>query len=144
MPALGRTIQTILIGRFFGGLFGVSPIAVLGGVITDCWNVQYRGIAMAFCIGLNFCGPSFGPIIGNLITESGISWRWVIWTTMIAGLILSLLGLLTFPETYPPVILQRTAKRYRDMGYLHVRSRLEAEENKASNLARVYLVRPWR
>lgn len=143
MPAMGTNIQTILLGRFLAGLFGVSPIAVLGGVITDCWNAQDRGIAMAFCIGLNFSGPSFGPIIGNSITDSGASWRWTMWVTMIAGLAVSLLGLLTFPETYPPVILQRAAKRYRNAGFPEVRSKLEAEGLSIRHFARTYLIRPW-
>lgn len=140
---MGTNIQTILLGRFLAGLFGVSPIAVLGGVITDCWNAQDRGIAMAFCIGLNFSGPSFGPIIGNSITDSGASWRWTMWVTMIAGLAVSLLGLLTFPETYPPVILQRAAKRYRNAGFPEVRSKLEAEGLSIRHFARTYLIRPW-
>jgi Major Facilitator Superfamily. len=35
MPALGTNIQTIVIGRLFAGFFGVSPVAVMGGITSD-------------------------------------------------------------------------------------------------------------
>ncbi|GJC88549.1 citrinin biosynthesis cluster MFS transporter mrr1 [Colletotrichum liriopes] len=144
MPALGRNMATILIGRFFSGFFGVAPIAVLGGIITDCWNAASRGVAMAFCICLVFSGPTFGPIIGGFIVGSSLSWRWTMWVVVISGLAASLLGLLTFTETYPPRILQMKAKRLRQKtGNLNIRSSLDEEGIGARHIAQVYLVRPW-
>lgn len=145
MPALGGNVATILIGRFLSGFFGVAPIAVLGGVITDCWDAASRSVAMAFCICLVFSGPTFGPIIGAFIVSSSLSWRWTMWIVVISGLATSLLGLLTFPETYPPRILQMKARRLRRLtGGVHIRSALDAEGVNARHIAQVYLIRPWR
>ncbi|KAI3281353.1 hypothetical protein DTO002I6_9852 [Penicillium roqueforti] len=111
MPALAHNTATIFLGRFFSGLFGVSPVAILGGVIVDCWSPQYRGVAMACTISLTFSGPTFGAIIGGFIVNSHLGWRWTAWVMIIAGLGSAALGLVLFPETYPPVLLRRKAKR---------------------------------
>ncbi|TVY79772.1 Citrinin biosynthesis cluster MFS transporter mrr1 [Fusarium oxysporum f. sp. cubense] len=145
MPALGRNMATILIGRFFSGFFGVAPIAVLGGIITDCWNAASRGAAMAFCICLVFSGPTFGPIIGGFIVGSSLSWRWTMWVVVISGLAAALLGFFTFTETYPPRILQMKARRLRrKTGKMNIRSSLDEEAISARHIAQVYLIRPWR
>ena len=144
MPALGQNIATVLVGRFLARLFGVAPIAVLGGLITDCWNVVYRGTALAFCICLVFSGPTFGPIIGGFIVDSSAGWRWTMWVVVIAGLFFSLLAMLVYPETYPPAILQRIAKDLRKQtGARNIRSQLDMEEISLHKLAQLYLVRPW-
>lgn len=144
MPALGQNIATVLVGRFLAGLFGVAPIAVLGGIITDCWNAVYRGTALAFCICLVFSGPTFGPIIGGFIVDSSAGWRWTMWVVVIAGLVLSLIAMLVHPETYPPAILQRIAKDLRKQtGARNIRSQLDMEEASLHKLAQLYLVRPW-
>lgn len=144
MPALGQNIATVVTGRFFAGLFGVSPIAVLGGLITDCWNDVYRGTALAFCICLVFSGPTFGPIIGGLIVDSSMSWRWTMWVVVIFGLAISLLAFFVLPETYPPSILQSMAKDLRKKTRNNsIRSQLDMEEVSLNRLAQVYLVRPW-
>lgn len=31
-------IETIMICRFFAGLFGSAPLAVVGGALSDFWN----------------------------------------------------------------------------------------------------------
>jgi MFS family permease len=144
MVALGQNLATVLIGRFLAGLFGVAPIAVLGGIITDCWNAVYRGVAMAFCICLVFSGPTFGPVIGGFIVESSIGWRWTMWVVIIAGLAVCLLALITYPETHPPSLLCKRAKRLRkETGNRNVRSSLEVEGSSIGLLVRVYLMRPW-
>ncbi|KAK4863023.1 hypothetical protein LT330_010605 [Penicillium expansum] len=144
MAALSQNMATLLIGRFLAGSFGVAPIAILGGIITDCWNAVHRGIAMALCICLVFSGPTFGPVIGSFIVESSIGWRWTMWVVIIAGLAISLLALVTYPETHPPSILHRNAKRLRkEMGNENMRSKLEVEGASIGVLARIYLMRPW-
>lgn len=137
-------MATLLVGRFLAGLFGVAPIAVLGGIITDCWNAVYRGVAMAFCICLVFSGPTFGPVIGGFIVESSIDWRWTMWVVIIAGLAVSLLALIAYPETHPPSLLYKQAKRLRkEAGNQNIRSNLEVEGFSIRLLVRVYLMRPW-
>lgn len=108
MTALGHNVPTILIGRFFGGIFGVAPVAIFGGVVSDCWPMAYRGIAMALAVSLVFSGPSFGPVFGGFIMASStLNWRWNMWVIVIVGLGASLLCMCVFPETYALAILPK-------------------------------------
>ncbi|OKL63500.1 hypothetical protein UA08_01557 [Talaromyces atroroseus] len=144
MPALGQTLATVLLGRFFAGLFGIAPIAILGGIITDCWNAVHRGVALALCICLVFSGPTLGPIVGGYIVQSSISWRWTMWVMIICGLAVSLLALFTYPETYPPSVIQRKAKLMRKKtGNENIRSKLDLEETSLRHVTQTYLIRPW-
>ncbi|KAF4973432.1 hypothetical protein FSARC_257 [Fusarium sarcochroum] len=145
MPAFGHNIYTVLIGRLFAGFFGVAPIAIVGGCITDCWTATSRGVAMASCISLVFSGPTFGPIIGGFIIDGHLDWRWTMWVVVISCLATALLACLVFPETYPPTILQKKARVMRlQTGDPTIKSALDYEGLSLQHIAQVYLIRPWR
>lgn len=58
--AAAKDIQTILITRFFAGLFGSAPVTNTGGVLGDIWSPQQRGTAI---VGYAFAvvgGPTLG------------------------------------------------------------------------------------
>jgi MFS family permease len=58
--ATAKDIQTILITRFFAGLFGSAPVTNTGGVLGDIWAPQQRGAAI---VGYAFAvvgGPTLG------------------------------------------------------------------------------------
>jgi MFS family permease len=60
--ATAKDIQTILITRFFTGLFGSAPVTNTGGVLGDIWAPQQRGTAI---VGYAFAvvgGPTLGVI----------------------------------------------------------------------------------
>ncbi|KAL4997480.1 major facilitator superfamily domain-containing protein [Aspergillus recurvatus] len=147
MPALGKNVATVLIGRFFGGLFGVAPVAIFGGVVSDCWPVSQRGNAMALAVSLVFSGPTFGPVFGGFImgSDSGVlDWRWTMWVVVIVGLGASVLCAFVFPETYPPVILRMKAKALRrKTGDQNIKAALDKEGLSLGEIARVYLIRPF-
>ncbi|KAJ9486371.1 hypothetical protein VN97_g6970 [Penicillium thymicola] len=144
MPALGTNIQTIVIGRLFAGFFGVSPVAVMGGITSDCFTLAHRSVAMPIVICLFFSGPTFGPIVGSAIVGSSLSWRWTIWVMLISGLGVCAIAAFVFPETYPPAILRKEAqllrKKYKNSA---IRSKLEKEHSGLHEFARVYLLRPF-
>lgn len=144
MPALGTNIQTIVIGRLFAGFFGVSPVAVMGGITSDCFTLAHRSIAMPIVICLFFSGPTFGPMVGSAIVGSSLSWRWTIWVMLISGLGVCVISAFVFPETYPPAILQKEAQLLRKKYKNHaIRSKLEKEHTGLHEFARVYLLRPF-
>lgn len=67
------------------------------------------------------------------------------WIIVIAGLGTAAVALLTFPETYPPRILQGKAKRLRrSTGDSRIVCALDQESVSIAYVAQVYLVRPWR
>jgi DHA1 family multidrug resistance protein-like MFS transporter len=45
--ALAKNIATLLVCRFFSGVFAASPITNAGGVVADIWDPVGRGAAMA-------------------------------------------------------------------------------------------------
>lgn len=144
MPALGTNIETVLIGRFFAGFFGVSPVGVMGGITSDCFVMAQRGIAMAIAVCLVFSGPTFGPVVGGAIVGSPLDWRWTLWVVIIVGLGLCAIAAVAFPETYPPAILRKETnilkKKY---GNKNFRSALDKESFSLRDIARVYLIRPF-
>lgn len=111
--AVAPNVATIMICRFLGGCFGAAPIAIVGGTYVDFWDTADRGIATAGFAGATFLGPIAGPIVGEFITQSYLGWRWTAWITLIMSAFFGLLGLVTVPETYAPVLLKRKAERMR-------------------------------
>lgn len=146
MPALGTNVVTILIGRFFGGLFGAAPVAIFGGVLSDCWPLAHRGIAMALAVSLVFSGPTWGPVFGGFIMCSpSLDWRWNMWVVVIIGLGASLLCIFVYPETYPPAILRAKARALRRRtGNPNIETMSDKEGFSIREITRVYLIRPFR
>ncbi|KAK5989614.1 MFS-type transporter oryN [Cladobotryum mycophilum] len=105
--AVGKNLQTILVGRFLCGVTGVAPIALFGGGLVDIWSPEQRAIAMATCIGMVLGGPLIAPVMGNFITASHLGWRWTSWLSCIMGGTCVLLVFFGLPETYEPVLLKR-------------------------------------
>jgi MFS family permease len=74
--ATAKDIQTIMLTRFFAGVFGSAPVTNTGGVLGDIWSPKQRGTAI---VGYAFAvvgGPTLGPIVGGAIVQSYLSWRW--------------------------------------------------------------------
>ncbi|KAK9479389.1 major facilitator superfamily domain-containing protein [Lipomyces japonicus] len=102
-----HNIGTVLVCRFFCGMFASPVLAVAGGTIQDLWDVDMLGMAMSgFCLA-PFAGPVLGPVIGGFLLEHK-SWRWTMWVLlMFSGVALALIT--TIPETYKPVLLKKRA-----------------------------------
>lgn len=111
--ALAQNVWTIMICRFLAGCFGAAPIAIVGGLYVDVWNVIDRGVATAAFAGATFLGPTMGPIVGEFITKSSLGWRWTAWITLIIAAFLGTIGLFMVPETFEPVLHKRKAERLR-------------------------------
>ncbi|KAK9369505.1 major facilitator superfamily domain-containing protein [Lipomyces kononenkoae] len=104
-----QNIGTVLVCRFFAGLFASPVLAVAAGTIQDLWEPDMVGVAMGgFCLA-PFAGPILGPIIGGFLIEKK-SWNWTMWVLlMFAGAVVLLVA--TLRETYKPILLKRRAKK---------------------------------
>lgn len=111
--AVAQNIYTIMLCRFFGGMFGSAPLAIVGGALADFWGPVERGFALGLFSGATFIGPVAGPIAGGFITQSHLGWRWTAWLTLIMASFFGLVAFLLCPESYPPVLLQRKAAKKR-------------------------------
>ncbi|KAF2634358.1 MFS general substrate transporter [Massarina eburnea CBS 473.64] len=111
--AVGKDLQTVLICRFFAGLFGSAPLALVAAVFADMFNNRLRGLAIAVFSMCVFMGPLLAPFIGGFITASYLGWRWTEYISSIMGWAALVLMLLFLEETYPPIILVEKASELR-------------------------------
>ncbi|KAK1766339.1 major facilitator superfamily domain-containing protein [Phialemonium atrogriseum] len=105
-----RSMAQLLVFRFLAGTFAASPLTNSGGVIADLFPSAQRGLAMSVFAAAPFMGPMLGPVVGGFITIT-VGWRWVQGVCCIFVGVVWIVGSALLPETYPPVLLQRRAKR---------------------------------
>lgn len=74
--AVAKDLQTIMITRFFTGLFGSAPVTNTGGVMADLWSPRDRAVAMAGYAFAVAGGPLVAPVVGGAIDQSYLGWRW--------------------------------------------------------------------
>ena len=76
--AVSKDLQTLLITRFFGGLFGCAPLSNVGGVFADIWPASQRGAALLVWGLAVIVGPLVAPIVGGalVVNLSRTGWRW--------------------------------------------------------------------
>ncbi|KAE8143153.1 major facilitator superfamily domain-containing protein [Aspergillus pseudotamarii] len=111
--ATAKDVQTIMLSRFFAGLFAASPISIVPAVFADLFNNAQRGIIMSiFCMAV-FIGPFAAPFVGGFIAMSSLGWRWTMYISAIMVFLGFVLVLLFLDESYPPVILVRKASELR-------------------------------
>ncbi|KAF7883680.1 uncharacterized protein EAF02_005600 [Botrytis sinoallii] len=111
--AAAKDLQTVLICRFWGGMFGAAPLAVVAAVFSDMFDNKTRGLAITVFSMTVFTGPLLAPFIGGFIVESHLGWRWTEWLVAIMGFAAFILDLFFLSETYPPVILIEKAAELR-------------------------------
>lgn len=69
-------------------------------VMSDVWDADTRGKALALFTLAPFAGPTLGPTVSGFMAVAGVSWRWVFWLlTFFAGTCL-IVTFFTLPETF--------------------------------------------
>ena len=91
-----------------------------------------------------FLGPTIGPIVGGFVGET-IGWRWVEGVMAIFTGVIWIVGSLTIPETYAPVILKNRAAALEKLDGRVYKSRIEISQGKKSHsqVFNTALSRPW-
>ena len=112
--AAGKDLQTVLLCRFFGGVFGSCPLAVVAAVFSDMFDNRSRGLAITVFSMTVFTGPLLAPFIGGFILiNPHMGWRWTQYLVGIMGGLAFVLNLLFVQETYPPIVLVQKAAELR-------------------------------
>ena len=112
--AVGKDLQTVLICRFFGGVFGSCPLAVVAAVFSDMFNNRTRGLAVTVFSMTVFTGPLLAPFIGGFtVMNNHLGWRWTEYFAALMGFLALCLNLLFLEETYPPIVLVQKASELR-------------------------------
>ncbi|KAK9449242.1 major facilitator superfamily domain-containing protein [Limtongia smithiae] len=140
-----NNFQTILIMRFFQGMFGGAPIANTGGVLGDIWFPQTRAIALVCYSFVVTGGPPLGSIIGAAFSTVGKDgWRWSQYFIGIHALVMSVIAMLTIPETYHPVLLADKAKKLRiETGEWAYHAPLDELQFTMSEMVTKHFMRPF-
>ncbi|OOF93534.1 hypothetical protein ASPCADRAFT_209487 [Aspergillus carbonarius ITEM 5010] len=141
---VSQTKVQMIVCRFFAGLGGSAPLAIGGGVLSDCFKPEQRGKSVAIYSLAPLLGPAIGPIAGGFIAEN-TTWRWVFYATSIADGLIQVAGLFFLRETYAPVILKKRAQKLRketnDPDY---QTEFERQNKTLGQVMRSALIRPFR
>ena len=141
--ALSKNLNMLIGFRFLEGLFGATPLTIGGGTISDMIVQEKRGGVVAIWALGPLMGPAVGPIAGGFLANS-VGWRWIFWVLSIAvshfevperrklmsfqAGAMSIMGVILFRETYPPVLLERKTKRLRkETGNSNLKSKLASD-----------------
>jgi DHA1 family multidrug resistance protein-like MFS transporter len=143
--ATSKDIQTLIICRFFAGVFGASQLSVVPGVLADLYDDTRRGIAISLYALTVFVGPFSAPFIGGFIASSSLGWRWTLYIPTILGFASGLLLLCSLKETYVPVLLVSKAARIRrETGNWAIHAKHEELEVDFKEIVTKYFTRPLR
>lgn len=123
-----KDFQTLMLCRFFAGVFASCPLAVVGAAFSDLFGNETRGIAIAAFSALVFIGPFISPIVGAFITQSYLGWRWTEYLTGIMGALALILDVLFLEETYAKTILQKRAGQIRKLTHNYAIHHVSEEE----------------
>ena len=141
--AAARDIQTLIICRFFAGVFGASPLCVVPAVLADIYTDVHRGVAISIYALTVFGGPLIAPFIGGFISMSYLGWRWTLYLPAIMGFLDMVLLLIWLKETYHPIVLvEKAVIIRRQTGNWGVHARQEKIELDFRKVAHKYFTRP--
>lgn len=104
-----KDVQTLIICRFFSGMFGSPLISNASATILDLTSGSYRGVALGIYYSLPSFGAVLGPLIGGFVVANN-DWRWTQWVAVILTAALYI-PVCFMRETYKKVVLQRRAIR---------------------------------
>ncbi|KAJ9611316.1 hypothetical protein H2200_004500 [Cladophialophora chaetospira] len=139
-----QTPGQLIAFRFLSGLGGSAPLALGGGVLSDCWHAEERGKAISIYSLAPLLGPAVGPLAGGFIAMK-TTWRWCFWSTSMVDAGVQVLGLIYLRETYAPKLLTDRAKKLRkESGNQNYHTEWEHPDRTLGKVLRGSLVRPFR
>jgi MFS family permease len=110
--ATAKDFQTLMLTRFFAGMFASRPLAVVGGAFSDLFGNETRGIAIAAFSTFVFLGPFISPTVGAFITQSYLGWRWTEYITGIMGALAFRARCLVLGRNVPQNYSTKTSRQY--------------------------------
>lgn len=112
--ATSQNAQSIIVCRFFSGLFGSAPVSNVSAALGDIWDPKARGVAVTFYAVAVVGGPTIGPVIGSALTvDRRLGWRWTEYILAIWVFAVAVMGFFCLPEVYAPYLLKKKAQRLR-------------------------------
>jgi MFS family permease len=118
--ALQHQYSALLVLRCLQSTGSSSLIALANAIVADISPSSERGTYISYASIGSILGPSFGPVIGGLLSNY-LGWRWIFWFLTIFAISIIIPLLLFFPETgrvivgdgsIPPPALNHTINTY--------------------------------
>ncbi|OGE55893.1 hypothetical protein PENARI_c003G08600 [Penicillium arizonense] len=142
--AVSKNKVQMIVCRFFAGLGGSAPLAIGGGVLSDCFRAEERGKGIAIYSLAPLLGPALGPIAGGFIAEN-TTWRWVFYSTSIVDGLIQVMGLFFLRESYgPKILLDRAVRIRKETGDDSYQTEAERQKKTLPQVLRGSLVRPFK
>ncbi|KAI9707988.1 MAG: hypothetical protein M1820_004407 [Bogoriella megaspora] len=137
-----RTATEMIVFRFLSGLGGCASLPIGGGILSDVWSSDERGMAIGIYTLMPLLGPAIGPIAAGFIVQYS-SWRWCFYSVSLCDVLVQFLSCILLLETYPRVILYRKAKRLRkETGSDDLRTEWEVLDQSLVDILRTAFKRP--
>lgn len=129
--------------RFMSGLGGSAPLAIGGGMLSDCFHAEERGKAISIYSLAPLLGPAIGPIAGGYIVQN-TTWRWCFWSTSIFTAVVQCFGFFFLQETYAPKLLAwRRDKLQKETGNMDLHTEHDSPDKTLLNTLRIAMKRPF-
>lgn len=112
--ALVDTIEKIIGLRFIAGLMAAPALTTGGATIGDAFAPSKLYIGLVLWGIASLCGPTFGPLVGSILTQL-VNWRWTFWFLGISTGVVLIVFMFFLPETNAATILHRRAERLRKL-----------------------------
>ncbi|ORY00463.1 putative MFS multidrug transporter [Clohesyomyces aquaticus] len=130
--------------RFLSGLGGSAPLAIGGGLLSDCFYPEQRGKAISIYSLAPLLGPAIGPIAGGFISEN-TTWRWCFWSTTIFTAIVQCFGVFFLQETYAPKLLAwKRDKLRKATGNMELHTEYDSPDKTLVNTIKTAMKRPFK
>ncbi|KIM52403.1 hypothetical protein SCLCIDRAFT_18159 [Scleroderma citrinum Foug A] len=144
MVALAPNIQTVMVGRALGGIFGSIGASLAGGSIADIWLPHERGVPMALFAFSSLFPFNMGPIIGGLVvSHPHMDWRWVQWIGAMTSVLNFVLVLVFMSETRSSIVITHLARDARQVtGDNRLKARIEVDRESLLSLIKIACTRP--
>ncbi|KAF2131832.1 MFS general substrate transporter [Dothidotthia symphoricarpi CBS 119687] len=130
--------------RFLSGLGGSAPLAIGGGVLSDCFHAEQRGKAISIYSLAPLLGPAIGPIAGGFISEN-TTWRWCFYSTTIFTAMVQCFGVFFLQETYAPKLLAwKRDKLRKETGNTELHTEFDSPDRTLLKTIQIAMQRPFK
>lgn len=139
-----QTSGQLMAFRFLSGLGGSAPLAIGGGVLSDCFFPEQRGKAISIYSLAPLLGPAIGPIAGGFISQN-TTWRWCFYATTIFTAMVQVFGFFFLQETYAPKLLQwKRDKLRKETGNMLLHTEFDSPDRTLLTTLKIAMKRPFK